>query len=75
MIKIGTAKSKVLVLLTDAEFSKLARRDASNTPDDTNISLGPIRDQLTLVGAKEIELKELKTLCNNILAKLNSIGL
>ncbi len=75
MIKVGTAKNKTLVALSDTEFSVLARRDASGTPDDTNISLVPIQEKLSLVGAKEIELKELKTLCNNILAKLNSIGL
>lgn len=75
MIKLGTAKSKVLALLTNAEFTVLARRDASKTPDDTNISLTPILAKLSLVDAKEAELKELKTLCANITNKLTAIGL
>ena len=75
MKKIGTSKGKTLVLLTKAEFTKLSGRDASDTPDDTIISLTPILSKLSLVNAKEAELKELKNLCANITDKLTSIGL
>lgn len=75
MIKLGTAKGNVLALLTDSEFAGLSGRNASDTPDDTNISLVPIRAKLSLVDAKEAELKELKTLCGNITDKITSIGL
>jgi hypothetical protein len=75
MKKIGTSDGKALVLLNSQEFSGLAGDTISNTPDDTAISLAPIQAKLQLVDAKVAELAELKTQCEDVIAKLVAIGI
>ena len=75
MNKIGIANGKVLVTLSNAEFTGLSGQVSSNVPDNTDISLGPIQAKIALVDAKEAELLDLKTTCQDVVDKLNLIGI
>jgi hypothetical protein len=75
MIKIGTSGGKTLVLLSSVEFTGLSGNTSANIPDNTNISLAPIQTKIDLVNSKAAELLELKVVCAEMIAKLNSIGI
>jgi hypothetical protein len=75
MIKIGTTDGKALVSLTGSEYTGLSGSTIANTPDGTSVSLSPLQAKIALVDAKQAELLELKTQCQDVIAKLNSIGI
>ena len=74
MIKLAYGDNKVFVSMTTQEFNGLAGKSYSQVPDGTSVSLARIKTKLDLVDAKTQELSELKTQCQQIVTKLDNIG-
>ncbi|MCK5017543.1 MAG: hypothetical protein KAS32_10790 [Candidatus Peribacteraceae bacterium] len=75
MKKLAYGDGVVYVGLSTVEFSGLAGESYSNVPDGTDISLVAIKQKLDLVDAKVAELLELKQLSQQVVNKLDNIGI
>ncbi len=75
MKKLAYGDGVVYVGLATAEFKGLAGVSYSDVADGEEISLAHIKEKLDLVESKKAELLQLKTLSQNVVNKLDSIGI
>ena len=75
MIKLAYGNGVVYVSLTSQEFSGLAGESYSSVSDGTDISLVELKQKVDLVDSKNSELASLKSLAQDIVTSLNSIGI
>ena len=74
MKKLGTSEGKTIVLLSNTEFTGLTGNTSTNFPDGSEISLSPIKAKLDLIDTKVEDLATLKSQCETVINKLNTIG-
>ena len=74
MIKIGTTGANVLVELTRTEFRGLARQNAADVPDDTDISLKWVKDAIDLVDGNTQQLATVKAECVDLIQAIDGVA-
>lgn len=74
MKKLGTTDGKAIVILNSVEFSGLAGKTISSTPDGTDISLAKIKEKLDLYDANVDELATVKQKCNELITSIDNAG-